>query len=147
MRGRRKPRELVHVDGGASGRDAHESAFQAQIKRLAQACGWELFYHTYRSERSDPGFPDCVMVREDRIIMAELKLDRDYSQPSADQQAWLDGLAMTCVEVYLWRPSMIAEIRDILNRPDPFERKPTYAELEAKYAALVREMAYGGVTA
>jgi hypothetical protein len=120
----------VHVDGGASGKDAHESAFQAQIKRLATACGW-MYYHTHRSDMSDAGFPDTVLVRGDRLIFAELKLDRSYSQPSAEQAAWLEALGGTSAEVYLWRPSDIETIRDILNRPNPFERKPTYAELEA----------------
>lgn len=140
MRGRSRARNLVHVDGGASGQDAHESAFQAQVKRLAIACGW-LYYHTNNSERSDKGFPDTVLVRDDRVIFAELKLDRTYSEPSIDQQVWLAALAATPVEVYLWRPSMIAEIRDILNRPDPFSRAPSYADLQQTIADLTNRVA------
>lgn len=140
MRGRSRSRNLVHVDGGVSGQDAHESAFQAQVKRLAIACGW-LYYHTNNSERSDKGFPDTVMVRDDRVIFAELKLDRNYSEPSIDQQVWLAALAATPVEVYLWRPSMIAEIRDTLNRPDPFIRTPTYAELQRELDAVREHLA------
>ena len=38
---------------------------------LARTLGWRV-YHTYDSRRSQPGFPDLVLVRE-RILFLELK--------------------------------------------------------------------------
>ena len=50
------------------------------------------------------GFPDLVLVKDRRIIFAELK-SRD-GKPSRDQAKWLQALAATGrVEVYLWRPA------------------------------------------
>lgn len=86
-------------------------------KGLATMTGWTLVYHTYRSPRSPAGFPDWVLVRE-RVIYVELK--REKGKPSAEQVVWLDGLARAGAEVYLWKPSDLAEIGTILSRRPTF---------------------------
>ena len=63
-------------------------------------------------DRGAAGFPDLVLVREDRLIFAELKQDSTY--PSAKQREWLDLLLSAARrvgddllpkwEVYIWRP-------------------------------------------
>jgi hypothetical protein len=84
--------------------------------------GWRLCYHTLRSKGSQSGFPDRVLVRE-RVIFAELK--REKGKPTDSQIEWLDQLAFAGAEVYLWRPSDLEEIGQILAtrhrlQPYPF---------------------------
>lgn len=89
---------------------------------LATMLGWTLCYHTLRSKGSQPGFPDRVIVR-DRVIFAELK--REKGKPTERQIAWLDGLARAGAEVYLWQPSDLDEIGQILStRWGFFEWRP-----------------------
>ena len=87
---------------------------------LAPMLGWTLTYHTLRSKGSTSGFPDRVLVRE-RVIFVELKreltgkpsVDRDR-QPTAAQREWLTALARAGAELYVWRPSDLDEIAQIL---------------------------------
>lgn len=95
----------------------NERAFIEHVRRLAIEGGW-LYYHTYRSTRSAPGFPDVVMVKGGFVIFAELKDER--GKPSAEQQLWLATLTkaarppagnrLATVEVYLWRPRDFEQI-------------------------------------
>lgn len=82
--------------------------------QLAKLSGWTC-YHTYRSDKSEPGFPDLLLVRPQRVIFAELKTDRGkLSQP---QRRWLELLGgCDSVETYLWRPMMWAQIEKTLAR-------------------------------
>ena len=89
-----------------------ERELQAMVKNIADLRGWE-YYHTYDSRRSNPGFPDVVMLRGERLIVAELKMQKKH--PSDDQKRWLEKFKLTGVEVYLWRPSDIREIEEILS--------------------------------
>lgn len=83
------------------GRNPTEAQWQQTVVELAKLCGW-LVYHTYDSRRSEPGFPDLVLVREQRLVFAELKTDRGRIRP--EQQEWLERLHETGAEVYVWRP-------------------------------------------
>ena len=89
-----------------------ERELQAIVKQMAELCGWE-YYHTYDSRRSNPGFPDVVMLRGERLIVAELKVQK--GKVSDHQQRWLEKFKLTGVEVFLWRPSDIREIEEILS--------------------------------
>ena len=78
-----------------------------------------MVYHTYDSRKSEPGFPDLVLVRRGRIIFAELK--RRGGQLTGAQGRWLNELdhcednamyhasfipaARPVVTVHTWRPS------------------------------------------
>ena len=93
--------------------DVTERVFQRQVNDLAGLLGW-LYYHTHRSDRSQPGFPDLVMVRRKRTIFAELKTERGVT--SAPQEEWGRALVETGAEFYLWRPSMFEEILETLKR-------------------------------
>ena len=77
-----------------------EKQFQAQIVMLAKANGWAV-YHTYDSRRSEPGFPDLVLVR-DRVLFRELKTDA--GRVSEAQQAWGEKLTQACADFKIWRP-------------------------------------------
>ena len=94
-----------------------EAQFTAAVREYAMLCGWR-YYHTHDSRRSDPGFPDCVLVRGERLIFAELKLDKARSKPTEAQEAWLTALALLptpWVRVCVWRPSDWPSIEEMLR--------------------------------
>ncbi len=90
-----------------------EAQFQKIVEGYAKVMGW-LYYHTQDSRRSQPGFPDLVMLRGKRQVVAELKRQKG-AKPSEKQQNWLDGYKAVGAEVYVWRPAHIPEIEEILK--------------------------------
>ena len=89
-----------------------EKEYMATIVEYAQACGWQV-YHTLWSRGSPHGFPDLVMARENRLVIAEIKSENGFA--SAQQQQWLDRLGATQAEVYLWRPGDWPDAEDVLR--------------------------------
>ena len=83
-----------------------EKKFMSQIIRIAKAYGW-ICYHTFDSRRSEPGFPDLVLVRE-TVLFRELKTDDGKLTP--EQKAWGDKLRNAGANYAVWRPSMAQEI-------------------------------------
>lgn len=62
----------------------------------------------------EPGFPDLTLVRDRRLILAELKDERGAE--GDEQQKWSALLRQVPgVEVYLWRPRHWDEIRRALR--------------------------------
>lgn len=66
-----------------------EQAFQLQVLQLAGFYNW-LAYHTHDSRRSQPGFPDLVLVRGTELLFVELKTDKGRLRP--EQTVWLQAL-------------------------------------------------------
>ena len=96
------------LDNALSERD-----FQRQVVLLAELMGWYV-YHTYDSRRSNPGFPDLVLVRTPCVVFAELKREKGRVTPA--QREWADELSRCSgVEYYLWRPSDWDEIEEALR--------------------------------
>ncbi len=91
-----------------------EAVFQRSVVELAQWMAWRC-YHTFDSRRSTQGYPDLTLVREDRLIFAELKSDR--GRLSKGQRDWLQALEMAGAEAYVWRPRSWGEILETLKRP------------------------------
>ena len=91
-----------------------ETVFQARVIAYAQDHGWWV-YHTHRSDRSEPGFPDLVLIHrtEPRIVYAELK--RIGGQPTYAQWWVLMRLQELGHEAYLWRPDDWPEIVTVLD--------------------------------
>lgn len=96
-----------------------EAEFQAAVIQAARFLGW-LVYHTHDSRRSEPGFPDLVLVRraDARVVFAELKTT---SGVSSEQRKWLDALGAAAhhgegIEVYVWRPDDWPKIEKVLAR-------------------------------
>jgi hypothetical protein len=93
-----------------------EKQFQRQVLELARILHWEA-YHTHDSRRSNPGFPDLVLVRDvegdRRVIFVELKSESGLLRP--EQRRWLDLLERAGCAVHVWRPSMWAEIEKVLG--------------------------------
>ena len=92
--------------------------------RLAKLCRLlDLkHYHTHRSDKSNPGFPDWVIAGEialqDRVVYAELKTDDDRVKD--DQAKWIDALRRAGERAYIVRGT---EGLDVLERllTAPFE--------------------------
>jgi len=91
-----------------------EKDFQAAVVEIAGRFDWHS-YHTHRSDRSEPGFPDLNMVRGPRLVYAELK--SPDGRVTAAQIVWLTRLALSgrC-EVYLWRPEHLEHVAHLLSK-------------------------------
>lgn len=84
-------------------RQLRESTFRDQVRAWAERAGW-LVYFTWNSKHSPEGFPDLVMLRPPRLIIAELKT-QTAPAPKGRQLQWLETLGQVpCVEVHVWRP-------------------------------------------
>lgn len=77
-----------------------EKQFQEHVIALAHRLGW-LVYHTYSSQRSAPGFPDLVLVRE-RTLFRELKSATGVVSPQ--QKVWLQALRTGGADAEVWKP-------------------------------------------
>lgn len=82
-----------------------EKQFQTFILQRAAGHGWTLRYHTHDSRRSEPGFPDLVLVHpvRGRTIFRELKTQTGRISPA--QLGWIDGLTAGGADAAVWRPS------------------------------------------
>jgi len=90
-----------------------EAVFTSKVRTEAITNGW-LFYHTADSRGSDRGFPDCVMVRGERIVFAELKVPGGRVAPA--QRDWMMRLvAATRHEAKVWYPSHWQAIKELLR--------------------------------
>lgn len=98
-----------------------EATLLAQVRQAAKLCGF-LIYHTYRSNRSEPGFPDLVLCKPGRLIFAELK--SATGKVTQEQATWLALLARSvpAVEVYTWRPQDFDSIVTILTTRPPSDQ-------------------------
>jgi VRR-NUC domain len=96
-----------------------ERTLLAQIRKVATDNAYRA-YHTHDSRKSALGFPDLCLIRvatttsAGRLIFAELK--SEHGKATQEQLVWLDMLRHTIpgVEVYVWRPSDLRTIVEIL---------------------------------
>lgn len=93
-----------------------ERDLQRTIVELAHLTGWRVHHvRTAANQRGrwetpiqgDPGFPDLVLAKPGRLVIAELKSDTGKLSP--DQEAWLATLSSVVrvspgFEVHIWRP-------------------------------------------
>lgn len=112
--------------------DMSERAFQASILDLAGRLGWKsAHFHDSRREVTRPGgkklvigdkaaagFPDLVLVRTHRMILAELKTELGKLSPA--QSEWGELLAYFAemtdgVEYFVWRPAHWSLIERVLR--------------------------------
>ena len=90
-----------------------EKDFMESIVQLARQTGW-MVYHTYDSRRSEAGFPDLVMTKHKRLVIAEIKTEKGKTSPAQDK--WLETLRTARgVKEKLWRPSDWPEIERTLG--------------------------------
>lgn len=109
------PDDLITADEAwaIEARSMSEHEFQAKVVEHAKANGF-LVYHTWNSRNSASGFPDLCMVRDGRLIFAELK--REDETMSEPQIIWYEALGDAGSEVYLWRPSDWDSIMETLDK-------------------------------
>lgn len=90
---------------------ASERECQATIVAIAKMFGWRV--HAERPAQAGKGwrtpiqghagFPDLVLVRDDRVLAVELK--RKPNRLEDDQREWLEALAVAGVETrVVWVP-------------------------------------------
>jgi len=66
------------------------------------------------SKADGKGFPDLVLVKPPRLVIAEVK--RQKTNPNEYQREWLNDFAgVPCVEVYTWKPSDWDDIVSVLG--------------------------------
>jgi hypothetical protein len=100
-----------------------EASFTNQVIQLAQLHGWRVAHfrpaRTAKGWRTavsgdGKGFPDLVMLRNDEMIVAELKMPKGRLTP--EQEAWMNqfDLISYCAE-RRWTPDDWPEIERMLN--------------------------------
>ena len=99
-----------------------ERDFLAQVIEIGHLYGWRIAHFRHALQREGKyitpvqadgaGFPDLVMARAERLIIAELKTEKGKLSPK--QIAWIDALD-GIEELYVWRPSDFDEIVEILR--------------------------------
>lgn len=98
--------------------DMNERRDLQEHVRQAAAWGHWLYYHTHDSRNSPSGFPDVVAIRDDQLVVAELK--REGFGPTPAQYRWLaafkilEALLPDNIHVYVWRPSDLDQIDTVL---------------------------------
>lgn len=104
-----------------------EEYLQQQIIDLAHLHHWRVaHFRTVRIQRKDgsvyyatpvqadgEGFPDLVMLKGNRKIVAEIKSEK--GKCSDAQTEWLNAWELAGAEVYVWRPKDWDEIEKILK--------------------------------
>ena len=99
MKTKRQPKSAVQLMYEAE----TEKQFQSWVMDLAKVHGW-LTYHTWRSDNSQPGFPDIVAIRRSRMVVLELKTEKGKTTP--EQEMWLDAFKeVPSVRAGVFRPS------------------------------------------
>lgn len=80
-----------------------ERDFQAMVEQAAGYLGW-MTYHVWDSRRSNPGWPDLVLLKGNRMLIWELKTERGRVRP--EQDVWIAALnQVPGVEARIVRPS------------------------------------------
>lgn len=87
--------------------NASERDLQTAVVQLARIQGWQP-YHTWTSIRSEPGFPDLVLIRPPQILVVELK--SATGKVTAAQRKWLDLFAACSVPALVVRPADFEEL-------------------------------------
>ena len=87
-----------------------ERQFQGMVINLAALNGWTV-WHDHDSRRNSAGFPDLILLRGPRLIVAELKVDRrrktgtTYPGLTTRAQRWMLSLFKEAgAEAVVWRP-------------------------------------------
>lgn len=105
-----------------------ESQWAGQVDTLARMFGWRWWHDNatnaprrcprckeiIKLPRNTPGWPDRLLLRDDTLIVAELKKEGEY--PTREQREWLDAFRnVRRVAVVVWRPRDAQEVADMLG--------------------------------
>lgn len=89
-----------------------EKEFQANVVELCHYLGY-LTYHTFDSRKSEPGFPDLVIVGRNRVLFRELKAEK--GKVTTKQLMWGGAIIAGGGDWEVWRPSMMDRIQEQLK--------------------------------
>lgn len=81
-----------------------EGELDRAVRRIARDLG-VLMYHTFDSRRSEPGFPDLVLVGKWGVMYRELK--KENGRLTVAQKTWLAALQEAGQDAGTWRPSAL----------------------------------------
>lgn len=87
-------------------------------RRSGRRCGGRLVCERcgepMEPVRNDPGWPDLFLVRDEDLVIAELK--RDGEEPTPEQRGWLRAFAaVRRVRVEVWRPRDVDAVTKLLR--------------------------------
>lgn len=102
-----------------------EQTFTNELLKWAKTYRWLVFHvrnsgaggHT--QVQGERGFPDLVLVRDGRLIVAELKTAKagtKAGEPKPEQTIWLEAFRRVGAEVHVWRPENWNEILAVLSK-------------------------------
>lgn len=122
-----------------------ETAWQAQVVGAARVYGWSMIYHAPNGGAPQKngrrvvggqipegrGFPDLLLIRGPRLVVAELKTEKGRMGPGQDE--WLEAFRElgrhigrrwddehdTSIEAYVWRPSDWETVQRVLGAGRP----------------------------
>lgn len=101
-----------------------EKEFTAQVIKYAKLNGWRVLHIRPARRGTDgdyrtpvagdgKGFPDLLMLREERMVIAELKVK---TKKTPAQVAWLQAFMLVTEDVFTWHPWEWDEIESTLRR-------------------------------
>lgn len=97
-----------------------ERVFMERLRRLVVEDLGYLWYHTYSSKKSTPGWPDCVMVPPAGGPCWIWELKAAGGQVSPAQRRWLEALQrVTRIDARVVRPQDWSLCLDLLTRRTP----------------------------
>lgn len=91
----------------------NEQQWQANVIELCKYLGY-IVYHTHDSRRSEPGFPDLVIVGNNRCLFRELKTEN--GEVTSAQLMWGGALIAAGMDWSIWRPSDIEQVKKELEK-------------------------------
>jgi hypothetical protein len=104
--------------------DISEAAWQQQVIDLAHMLGWQHL-HVRRSigkgrkwvTATNVAWPDLTLwsEKQQRFVFAELKTEK--GKVTIEQMAILNSIGRAGGEVWVWRPSDLELVKEILTKP------------------------------
>lgn len=88
-----------------------EAEFQAAVIEAAERLGWLCFH--WPNAIINPIWPDLTLIKDGRVIFAELKAERGKLSPK--QRERFQELAGAGMDVRVWRPSQWEWIEQTLR--------------------------------
>lgn len=98
-----------------------EAQWQRTVVGIAKAYGWRVYVPPIPGRRADntvrdtaPGWPDLTLVRDHRLVFAELKRQTGRTTPAQDD--WLVALnGVPGVNAFVWRPLDAEQVKQVLR--------------------------------
>jgi len=91
-----------------------ENELQAEVIRILKDAGFTKIYHTYNSQKSEPGYPDILAIRTTDGLMLVLENKTETGKCTKAQLEWLEAFqSIKKYHVAVIRPH---DIEDLVNK-------------------------------